>query len=54
MSNNEIGIDGQATSIEAFIDIDQGRITVIDNGDGIAPDILSGILNHPDRICPID
>ena len=39
------GIDANSTSIEAFVDIDCGRITVIDNGQGMTPDTLNKILN---------
>jgi DNA mismatch repair ATPase MutL len=39
------GMDAKATSIEAFIDIANGRITVIDNGHGMTPDTLTQILN---------
>jgi DNA mismatch repair ATPase MutL len=39
------GMDAKATSIEAFIDIDNGRITVIDNGHGMTPDALTQMLN---------
>ena len=39
------GMDAKATSIEAFIDIDNGRLTVIDNGHGMTPDTLTQILN---------
>ena len=39
------GVDAKATSIEAFIDIDKGRITLIDNGQGISPDTLTHILH---------
>jgi DNA mismatch repair ATPase MutL len=38
------GLDGNSTNIEAFIDIDHGRMTVVDNGEGITPDILNAIL----------
>jgi DNA mismatch repair ATPase MutL len=39
------GMDAKATSIETFIDIDNGRLTVIDNGHGMTPDTLTQILN---------
>jgi len=39
------GMDAKATSIEVFVDIDNGRITVIDNGQGMTPDTLTRILN---------
>jgi len=39
------GMDAKATSIETFIDIANGRITVIDNGPGMTPDTLTQILN---------
>jgi len=39
------GMDAKATSIEVFVDVDNGRITVIDNGEGMTPDTLSQILN---------
>ena len=39
------GMDAKGTSIEAFVDIENGRITVIDNGHGMTPDTLTQILN---------
>lgn len=37
-------LDANSTSIEAFSDIENSRLTVIDNGNGITPDDLSSIL----------
>jgi hypothetical protein len=41
----EVGVDGKSTSIEAFVDVENGRMTIIDNGEGITPDTLEKILN---------
>ena len=38
-------VDGKASSIEAYIDIERGTITVIDNGQGITPESLTAILD---------
>lgn len=52
-----VGIDGKATSIEAFVDVENGRMTIIDNGEGITPETLknvvssSGITLFISRIC---
>jgi DNA mismatch repair ATPase MutL len=45
VSFNGPGIDGNASSIEGYIDIDGGKITVIDNGQGITPESLTVISN---------
>jgi len=43
-----VGIQGKATSIDAFVDIDQGRLTIVDNGLGMSPDTLE--LMRKDKI----
>ena len=50
MAITDSGLEGKSESIEVFIDIDNGRITVIDDGKGITPDTLSGILNSARRL----
>jgi hypothetical protein len=40
-----VGIDGKSSSIEAFVDIDNGQMTIVDNGEGITPETLTNILN---------
>jgi hypothetical protein len=44
------GIDGKASAIEAYVDIDHGKMTVIDNGNGMSPETFTALLNskgHP-------
>jgi len=43
--SNRAAVDGKASSIEAYIDIESGMITVIDDGQGIIPESLTAILN---------
>ena len=40
-----VGVDGKSISIEAFVDVENGRMTIIDNGEGITPETLEKILN---------
>lgn len=35
-----LGVAGKAKSVDAFVDIDTGRITIVDDGEGILPDTL--------------
>jgi signal transduction histidine kinase len=42
-----VALEGKAEWIEAFADIDNGRLTVIDDGEGITPETLNEILNSP-------
>ena len=42
---NRVAVDGKASSIEAYIDIESGTMTVIDNGQGITPESLTAILD---------
>jgi len=39
----DVGIDCKATSIEAFVDVENGRMTIIDNGEGITPETLKNM-----------
>jgi DNA mismatch repair ATPase MutL len=41
----DAGVESKATSIEVFVDVENGRITVVDNGQGITPDALSTIVS---------
>lgn len=44
-ANVDVGLDGKSTSIEAFVDVENGRMTIIDNGEGISPVIFEKVLN---------
>jgi HSP90 family molecular chaperone len=49
-SSEGAGIDGKASKIETYVDIDHGKMTIIDNGNGMTPETLTTLLSskgHP-------